>query len=228
MPALPAMGEGGPEEREGAMPDNDPTTATEPIEPTAPPPATTEPPASSGDTLGDAGKVALESERRARRDAENAVRKATAELETLRTANLSDTEKAVAAARKEGERSGLRRLVEAEARAQAAGKLANPQLASRLLDLDQFMPAEGEDVDGERIAEAIEQLVTAEPYLRVSASTPPAAPPVPTPTGTAPAGARGAGAPVSFTRSQLRDHQFYEANKEAILLAASEGRITES
>jgi hypothetical protein len=214
------------------MPDGDPATPTaEPTNPATPEPGTT-PPATPDASppngeLGDAGKAALEAERKARRDAERTAREATAELDRIRQANLTDQEKAVDAARREGESVGARRILEAEIRAAAAGKLANPALAARLLDLDELMPTDGADVDGERIAKAIEDLVIAEPYLAATPAgfTPAPTPPAP-PAGTAPGGARGTGSPASFSRSQLRDPEFYAANKDAILKAAAEGRIT--
>ena len=212
-------------------PNTDPkeqTTAT-----TAPTPATTPPPPAP-EELGDAGKKAIEEERRARRDAEKAARDAHAELEKLRAASLSDQERAVADARREGERVGLRRIVEAELKAAAAGKLANPALAAKLLDVDGFIPKDGDDVDGERIAEAVAKLLETDPYLAAptapAPSTAPAEPSAPAgrPNGTAPGGARGQGtaSPVTFSRSQLRDPRFYADNKDAILAAAREGRIT--
>jgi hypothetical protein len=203
----------------------DSTTSPAPAPPAEPSPAPT-------GELGDAGKAALESERKARREAERAAREAQAELEKVRIASLSDHEKEVAAARREGERAGLRRIVEAELRAAAAGKMANPHLAARLLDVEELIPKDGDEVDGERVAEAIERLLEAEPYLRVSVpgATSPATEPAPAgrPAGTAPAGARTTGSSTAgtFSRSQLRDRTFFEANREAILKATAEGRIT--
>jgi len=207
------------------------TTDTSSAPPPAPP-GEGAPPEQTGDPgeLGDAGKAALDSERKARRDAERELVKAQRQLEEANRAKLGDTERAVAEAadkaRNETRAEYDRRLVAAEARARAAGKLANPELAARLLDLDKFMPDAGEDIDGDAISAAIDELVKAEPYL---SATPPAptgdqgTPPAKT--GTVPAGARG-DATATFKRSQLRDPAFYAANKDAILKAASEGRIT--
>ncbi len=210
------------------MPD-DPTPPTPPENPTDPtPPAD---PPSSPPELGDAGRQAIEQERKARRDAERKARELEAQLEQARQESLSESEKALEAARREGREAGLRRVVEAELKAAAAGKMANPALAARLLEVDEFVPKDGGEVDGERIAAAIEALLEAEPYLRVSVpgSGEPPAPPPPAgkPAGTAPAGARSSSStPGTFSRSQLRDPKFYEANREAILKAAAEGRIT--
>ena len=205
-------------------PTNDPTTP-----PPATPPAPADPPASG--ELGDAGKAALEAERRARRDAEKAAREAAAELETLRNASKTDNEKAIDQARRDGELVGTRRLVEAEIRAAAAGKMANPAIAARLLDVDGLMPKDGGEVDGERIAEAITELLAREPYLAVTPGAPagePTPPPKAPPAGSAPGGARGTAPGIgTFTRSQLRDPAFFQANKAEILKAAADGRITD-
>lgn len=222
-------------EREGAMPEDPTATPAAPAPPTQQTTTNPAPPATPPETtpptgeLGEAGKAALENERRARRDAEKLARDSAAELEKYRTAQMTDQEKAVAEARRDGELTGTRRILEAEIRAAAAGKLANPQLAARLLNIEELMPKAGEEVDGERIAAAINKLVADEPYLAsTAAGTTPATPPPGTPPpGTVPGGARGNGNPGTFTREQLRDPAFYQANKDAILKAAAEGRITD-
>ena len=214
------------------MPDT--TTAQTPTQdPTAPPagtappaapvtPPDTSPPAvTAGDeALGDGGKKALEQERKARRDAEAAARRLETELAEFRTSQLSEQEKAIETARAAGKAEALGetglKLVQAEAKAAAAGKLSNPALISRLLDLEQFVPADGADID---------QLITDEPYLAVTpAATPPTG--TPPPAGTVAGGAQGGSVP-GFKRSQLRDPAFYQANREAILKASREGRISD-
>lgn len=138
---------------------------TPPSEPPATPPA--EPPAPAAE-LGDAGKRALDEERSARKAAEKQARDAQAELDKLRQASMSDTEKAVAKARAEGKAEAFQdattRLVRAEVRAAAANKLADPSDAIGLLDLDSFVDANGE-VDTKAITSAIDALVTSKPYL---------------------------------------------------------------
>ena len=218
------------------MPETPPpsTETTTSSTPPATDTGTTPPPPSTETQQQPETFPALESERKLRRDADKRARDLEAELATLRTASLSDQEKAVEAARNEGRNEGLRRVVEAEVRAAAAGKLANPALAAKLLDVDSFIPTDGGEVSAERIGAALEELLAANPYLRIETpgSTPPAsstgAPPA-APAGTAPGGARGGPNSVagSFSRSQLRDPVFYAANKDAILKAAQEGRITQ-
>lgn len=142
------------------MPDEPPATPPPAAPPATPPP---EP------DLGDAGKRALDAERDARRQAEKAAKDAQTELEKLRSASMSDQEKAVAAAKAEGRDEALKtaneRLVRAEVKAAAAGKLADPGDALGLLgDLSAFIDKSG-DVDTKAITSAIDELVKAKPYL---------------------------------------------------------------
>lgn len=179
----------------------------------------------AGAALGDAGRQALERERRdaaaARKEAKALARR----IEELERERLDGTERAVAEATAKARAEALgevgRRLVEAEARAAAAGVLRNPELAAKLLDLDDLTPDDGA-VDSAAIAAAVAKLAKDYPELAALPATV-EAPEVKR--GTVEGGARG-GTPTTFTRSQLRDPAFYEANKDAILAAAREGRIT--
>jgi hypothetical protein len=95
------------------------------------------------DELGDAGRRALQEERRARRVAEK-------ELEKLRAASMSETEKAVAAAKAEGASEAAKavgpRIVRAEFRAAAAGQVDRQTLDAYLEDVDltKFLTNDGE------------------------------------------------------------------------------------
>lgn len=144
-------------------PETPPTGDPEPIPPPEP-------------DLGDAGKKAIEAERKARRDAEKAAKAAQAELAKLREASQSEQEKALAAAKAEGRTEVLKtaneRLLRAEVRAAAASKLQDPDDAIRLLDLDQFDVTEDGAVDQDAITAAIAELVQTKPYL--AAGEPPA------------------------------------------------------
>ena len=187
--------------------------------------------AAGEEQLGDGGRKALDQERKARRDAERALKRQEAELEKLRTAQLSETERAVAEAKAAGRAEALQeanaKLVKAEAIAAAAGKLRDPELAASLLgNLEGYVDDSG-DIDGERIAADIDELVTARPYLGVDKTPPAAGDDTPPPVkGTVSGGPKGEQA-TTFKRSQLRDPAFYQANKEAILAAAAEGRIVD-
>lgn len=118
--------------------------------------------------LGEAGQRAIAAEREARKAAEKQARDAQAELDKLRTASMSEQEKAVAQARAEGKEEAFKdataRLVRAEVRAAGAKKLADPSDAIGLLDLDSFVDDKGE-VDTKAITSAIDALVKSKPYL---------------------------------------------------------------
>jgi hypothetical protein len=83
---------------------------------------------------------------------------------------------AVTEARKSGddERDVLReRLVRAEVRAVAAGRLADPADAIKFLDLSSFVAKSGE-IDGAAIAKAVDELLVGKPYLAAASSSAPA------------------------------------------------------
>lgn len=132
--------------------------------------------------LGDGGKRALDAERKARTAAEKQLKTMQAELDALREAQMSEAEKAVAAAKAEGAAEVLasvnRRLFSAEVRAATAGRLedpdllADPDVATRLLGLDEIPLTATGDVDSEAISHAIEQLLEAKPYLKASGAKP--------------------------------------------------------
>lgn len=113
----------------------------------------------------DAGRAALQAERQARRDAEA---RATA-AETAAKDATSDRDKAIADAKAEARREILEdanaRLIRAEVVAAAAGKMANPQLAPKLLDLTAFKVERDGTVDAKDLAKAIDKLLEDEPYL---------------------------------------------------------------
>jgi hypothetical protein len=145
-------------------PANDPAGTDPPDPPGGDPPAGDPPAEPAGDDVGKL-KATLAAERRARAAAER-------EANKLRDEHATDAEKAVAAAREEGRREALGqvagRMVEAEVRAAAAGKLADPADAIRLLDLTGFVDDAGE-IDGKAIVAAVDELVEAKPYLAAEA-----------------------------------------------------------
>ena len=59
------------------------------------------------------------------------------------------------------------RILSAEVRARAAGKLADPQDALRFIDLSEFEVGSDGEVDGDAIAAAITDLIKTKPYLAV-------------------------------------------------------------
>jgi hypothetical protein len=104
---------------------------------------------------------ALNAERKARAVAER-------EANKLRDLTATDAEKAVQAAKEEGRAEAVKemagRLVETEVRAAAAGKLADPADAVRLLDVAEFVGDDG-TIDRAAIDSAIAELVESKPYL---------------------------------------------------------------
>ncbi|MEU3620610.1 hypothetical protein ABZ725_51500 [Streptomyces sp. NPDC006872] len=115
------------------------------------------------DALGDKGKRALasmkgkwKSERDKRKQLEEqlAQKDGADEAETVRRKAEQD---ALAKANT--------RILRAEVKAAAAGKLADPADAFKFLDLDQFEVDDDGNVDSEEVADAIDELVKSKPYL---------------------------------------------------------------
>jgi hypothetical protein len=115
------------------------------------------------DQLGDPGKRALDSMKgklRTEREKRKALEAQLAEKDTA-----DDSEKL----RREVETAALSkangRIVRAEVKAAAAGKLADPADAYRFIDLEQFEVDDDGNVDSDEIAEAITDLIKSKPYL---------------------------------------------------------------
>lgn len=164
--------------------------------------------------LGDAGKKALDSMKSkwtGARDAEKATVNALAELHDKTAAEVRaaikdgtladlighkaaaaaeqtvDVAKVTAQARREATAAANTRVLKAEVKAAAAGKLADPADALRLLDLSKFEVGDDGEVDGGEIDDAIADLLTRKPYLAANATT--------TTFGKSDAGVRGGKAP---------------------------------
>jgi hypothetical protein len=90
------------------------------------------------------------------------------ELEQLRAANLSENERAVEDARREGreaaEREASARIVRADVRAAAASRLRDPDDALAHLDVDELAGLD-DDARGAAIASALDELIERKPYL---------------------------------------------------------------
>src|SRR5688500_11354240 len=130
--------------------------------------------------LGEKGEKALKAERDARKSAEKARKAADKELSDLK-AKLAELEEGTKAdhekelekvrsetkaeADKEATAKVRERIVRSEVKAAAAGKLADPADAIRLLDLDEFDVDDDGDVDDKAIEKAIAQLLKEKPYL---------------------------------------------------------------
>lgn len=102
------------------------------------------------------------------------LRKAQAELEKVRKANETDSEKAVREAEERGRQAALAsvttRLVSSEIRVAASPKLRDPADAEALLgDVSRFADKDG-NVDAAAIGKAIDDLLKSKPYLGKNAT----------------------------------------------------------
>ncbi|MDR4533219.1 hypothetical protein [Glutamicibacter sp. PS] len=124
------------------------------------------------EALGDKGKKALQAMKDKLKASRKAEREAKAELQREKSSK-GKTEQEQEAERERAERDAAilnkanERIVRSEIKAQAAGKLQNPALAVRLLDLSDFEVDEDGSVDEDEIAQAIDELLEKEPYLAV-------------------------------------------------------------
>lgn len=131
------------------------------------------------DDLGDKGKRALDSMKSKWRTAKAEARDAKAENARLKAekenAGKPSAEQELAAARLEGQTAATqaanKRILRSEVKAAAAGKLANPALAVKLINLDSLEVDENGEVDEDAIAEAISELLEQDPYLAAQGGT---------------------------------------------------------
>lgn len=124
-----------------------------------------DPPATGDDVLGDAGKQAIDRMKADKVAAERRSKALERELEQVRQATMSETEKAIAEAEKRGRTAAStdfgKRLVKADIATAAARR--NPDYdtaALDYLDLSRFIGDDGEP-DATAIAAAVERLVPA-------------------------------------------------------------------
>lgn len=175
------------------------------------------------EALGDAGKRALDAMKAERKAAEDRAKAAEAELEQIRAANLTETEKVIAQARKDGASEVLSKITarvrQSETRSALIAAGASPSfvdLAIRAPEFDGVKVADDGTVDG--LDEALTAFRKAHPDVFTKA---PAGGSFDTGTG---GGARP-GAGRIYTREQLRDPEFFRANQADIMAAQREGRI---
>ncbi|WP_433699094.1 hypothetical protein [Nocardiopsis sp. CA-288880] len=116
--------------------------------------------------LGPKGVKALAAEKERRRAEAKRRRELEAELAQLKNGGKAEDPDQI---RRQAEQAATAkantRLLRAEVRAVAAGKLADPKDALLHIDLDQFEVDENGDVDSDEIADAITDLITRKPYL---------------------------------------------------------------
>lgn len=122
------------------------------------------------DALGDKGLKALRSMKEKVKASKASERAARDELKKLKD-SAGKSKEDQEAAEKQAEREAAilskanDRILKSEIKSAAAGKLQNPALAIRLLDLSEFEVDEDGNVDEDEIAEAIDELLEREPYL---------------------------------------------------------------
>ncbi|MCK9597805.1 MAG: hypothetical protein M0R06_02115 [Sphaerochaeta sp.] len=126
------------------------------------------------EALGDAGKKALD-RMKAELKTEKAKRIA-AEQKAQDASATTEEEKKALAAQRERVAKANRRVIGAELRAAASGKLADPTDALAFIDLDKFTVDDDGEVDAQDIADAIEELITRKPHLAVQDGTKKVAP----------------------------------------------------
>ena len=124
------------------------------------------------EALGDAGKKALDA-MKTKWKAADADRKRLADEFAALKAQVEGKEREHAATleaqrvKDEALAAANQRILKAEVRVAAAGKLADPQDALRFLDLSEFEVGSDGEVDGKAVAAAIADLIKTKPYLAV-------------------------------------------------------------
>ncbi|MGH3933647.1 MAG: hypothetical protein ACRDS1_01460 [Pseudonocardiaceae bacterium] len=115
--------------------------------------------------LGPKGEKALAAEKEKRRRETQKRREVEAELAKLRTKDSSDADKVRAEVETEAMGRANARILKAEVRAAAAGRLEDPGDALLHLDLDQFEVDGDGEVDRDEIRSAIDTLLKSKDYL---------------------------------------------------------------
>ncbi|PRX90831.1 hypothetical protein [Allonocardiopsis opalescens] len=122
--------------------------------------------------LGAPGRKALEAEKAKRKALAERARKAEQELAALKAQGKeNDPEVIRSEAEKAATAKANARIVRAEVKAAAAGKLADPADAYQFLDLTAFEVDDDGAVDAGEIADAIEDLLKKKPYLAAAGGT---------------------------------------------------------
>jgi hypothetical protein len=164
------------------------------------------------DQLGDPGKRALATMKgkwRSERDKRRELEQRLAEKD-----GADDAEQARRKAEADAMAKANSRILKAEIRAAAKGRLADPKDAMTFLDLDQFEVGEDGEIDPEEIEEAITDLLKSKPYLAAATAKPRFQ-------GTGDGGAaRKASRPKQLTQQDLKS-----MTAEAIEQARIDGRL---
>lgn len=159
-------------ETPAATPADVPSKAPE-SDPNAPAVPDADTPIEGEDALGDAGKKALDRMKADLRAAKSEAREAREEAERAKAAaDGREAEwEAEKKSREDADQRFNQRILKAELKAAATGKLANPAVAEKFIDLTQFEVSEDGDVDAEALATAVADLLANEPYLSAQGGT---------------------------------------------------------
>jgi hypothetical protein len=125
------------------------------------------------DSLGDAGKKALDAMKSQRNAERLKAKTAQAELDRIKAelalkdkpAEEQALEQARAEARTEATKAANVRILKSELKAAATGKLADPTDAALYINLDDFTVDDNGDVDSDALNEAITDLIARKPHL---------------------------------------------------------------
>lgn len=131
------------------------------------------------EALGDPGKKALDAMKAERNAARAEKARLEAELKALKDAqdlankpaDEQERERIRQEASAEATAKANQKLVNAELKAAATGKLANPELAQKLIDTSAISVDANGDVDAEAVADAITDLITKYPSLAAQGGT---------------------------------------------------------
>ena len=202
-------------------PDAEPVEPTEEVDDLEPDDTDTDP--EGAEQLGDPGKKALDTMKgklKAERERRRSLEAQLAERDKPADGDQPDPDALVRQAEATALARVNERLVKAEVRAAAAGKLADPADAHRFLDLSQFEVDADGNVDADEVAEAIDDLLTSKPYLAAQGgSTKPRF------QGTADSGARkGNARPTQLTEADVKRLSAAGTHAE-IVKAQNEGRL---
>lgn len=174
-----------------------------------------ETPIEGAEALGDAGKKALDAMKAKWKEAERVARERDAELAELRAkAEGKEKEFAAEQERRKVEAEALakanERILKAEFRAEAAGKLADPSDVLRYIDLKDFEVGDDGEVDREAVASAVEALVKSKPYLAAQGGT---------------SVFQSPGATRGDTKAQLSKADLAGMTPDQVVAAEKEGRL---
>lgn len=185
---------------------------TTPVSPAADPIAATPPATGEPDALGEGGKKALEQERRDRKAADDRAKALQVELDTLKAASLSDSERAIADAKKAGTAEATAKYEASIRRSEVRAALTAAGINGTVLDLavraDEFSALTISD-DGE--VEGLEAAVSSFKATRADLFTRPVTP------GTADGGAQGTKAGLTKDRIKSMSPAEYEANHAEVM-----------